>query len=421
MKSANPSLRPPDIKHILRETAWTDSPNPRSNRILNAYQAVLHAINHALPPGTFEEPNDSPAAAKAMTQPTPNTFRPLGETVVSNGYDWDYHSFTTTEYADIAVTITFVQPLSTVVMELISDSDIVALGSLVDNRTPGMQQITLAQAPPATYLVKVRSAMPNYYRLSVMTTPRPLGPDVFENNDKKQEAALIHLRNAKFGDALGAHFFYQGAYEANIQSPADVDWYHIVDIDPLVLTYPVCQILNSDAPLEIRLYMPDGSLANTFLNVRKIDIRLPEPECWVEIRAPKATRYSIHFGYMVNKAALPDPNQEPDVHVIPDWWPDPPFVLKDWEKWLQIVIDEDLRQHGVLELDSDKPLQWDLLAPDRTVLRSGVKTNGGAEKVNVKNLAPGTYLLRIGRDAHAAARFAPMQRGDVRFSVGPGF
>jgi hypothetical protein len=50
-----------------------------------------------------------------------------------------------------------------------------------------------------------------------------------------------------------------------------------------------------------------------------------------------------------------------------------------------------------------------------------VKTNRGAEKVNVKDLAPGTYLLRIGREGHAAERFAPMQRGDVKFSVGPGF
>jgi hypothetical protein len=421
MKSANPSLRPPDIKHILRETAWTNSPNSRSNRIVNAYQAVLRGINHALPPGIFEEPNDNPATAKPMVQPAPNTFRPSGETVVSNGYDWDYHRFTTSEYADIVATLTFVQPLSSVVMELIPESDIVALGSLTDNRAPGSQTISLLQAPPGNYLLKVRSAMPNYYRLNVATTPRPLTPDIFENNNTKERAARIHLRNFGVGDALGIHFFYQGAYEANIQSPADVDWYHIVDIHALVLTYPVCQILNSDAPLEVRLYMPDGSLANTWLNVRSMNVRLPEPECWVEIRAPKATRYSVHFGYMLNKSALPNPNQEPDIHVIPDWWPDPPFVLKDWEKWFEVVIDENLRQHGVLQLDSDKPLQWDLLAPDLTVLRSGVKANGSAETVNVRDLVPGKYLLRIGRQGHAAARFAPSQRGDVKFSVGPGF
>jgi hypothetical protein len=421
LKSANPALRPPDIKQILRETASTDSPNPRSNRIVNAYQAVLRAINYALPPGASEEPNDNPAAAKVMTQPAPNTFRPLGETVMSNGFDVDYHRFTTTEYADITVTLTFVQPLSIVVMELIPDADIVALGSLAETRSPGMHQITLLQAAPGSYLVKVRSSMPNYYRLSVTTTPRPLAPDMFENNESQTEAAVIHLRKSRFGDLLGLHFFYQGTYEANIQSPTDVDWYHVDDIDALVLTYPVCQILNSDAPLEIRLHLPDGSVAPPFLNVRKVDITLPEPECWIEIRAARATRYVIHFGYMVNKAALPEPHQVPDIHVIPDWWPDPPFVLKEWEKWLQVVIDDDLRRHGVLEVESDKPVQWDLLAPDRTVLRSGMKTSGGAEKVDITDLAPGTYLLRIARDGRAAARFAPMQRADVRFSVGPAF
>ena len=107
-----------------------------------------------------------------------------------------------------------------------------------------------------------------------------------------------------------------------------------------------------------------------------------------------------------------------DLHVIPDWWPDPRFVLKDWEKWFEVVIDEGLRQHGSLELESDKALQWDLLATDWTVLRSGVKTNGAAATVYVRDLAPGKYLLRVARDGHAAARFAPMSRGDVRFSVG---
>ena len=37
---------------------------------------------------------------------------------------------------------------------------------------------------------------------------------------------------------------------------------------------------------------------------------------------------------MLNKQALPNPNQLPDIEIIPDWWPDPPFVLHEWEKWL---------------------------------------------------------------------------------------
>ncbi len=421
LKSANPALRPDDIRQILRETAWTDSPNGRSNRIVNAYQAVLRALNFALPPGTFEEPNDNPATAKGMRQPTPTTFKPWGETTVSNGKDVDYHRFAITAYSDIVVTLAFVQPLSKVLIELIPDSDILALGSLTDSQKPGLQQITLLQAAPGNYLMKVRSSMPNYYQLTVTTTPRPLGPDIFETNDTKARAALIHLRKVNFADRLGLHTFYQGAYDANIQTPADVDWFHVVDIGALTLTQPVCQILNSDVPLDVRLYLPDGSLGNTFVNVRTVKIVLPAPQCWLEIRAAKATRYAINFGYILDKSKLPNPNQVPDLHVIPDWWPDPPFVLKDWEKWFEVVIDEGLRRHGSLELESDKPLQWDLLATDRTALRSGVKRNEAAATVDVRDLAPGKYWLRVGRDGHAAARFAPMSRGDVSFSIGPGF
>ena len=68
LKSANSALTPDHVKDILRDSAWTD-PASRANRILNAYQAVLSAINFALPPGTFEEPNNTSATAKPMITP----------------------------------------------------------------------------------------------------------------------------------------------------------------------------------------------------------------------------------------------------------------------------------------------------------------------------------------------------------------
>ena len=34
---------------------------------------------------------------------------------------------------------------------------------------------------------------------------------------------------------------------------------------------------------------------------------------------------------------------------------------------------------------------------------------------------PGKYLLPVGRDDHAAARFQPVNRGGVKFSIGSGY
>jgi len=419
LKSANPNLRPDDVKALLRDTASTDSPDWKSNRILNAYRAVLKCINFELPPGFLEEPNNSPATAKPMAA-TPYGYSVQGETVISRASDIDFHRFTTTEYSDIFISMNYVHLLSTVVMEVLP-GDTLAFDNLVDERRQGVQMITLKQAPPGDYIVKIRSNAPNYYAMRVRIERKPLMLDLFEDNNTRDNAPQIRLRDRSDFHVLEPRVFYQGDYEATITTPSDVDWYHVTDIDPPVLTYADCKITKSDAPLDITLYGPNGNVLNTFAQVKHADIQLPEPECWIEVRCTKATRYSIFFGYVLNKSLLPAPHQKEHVEVVPDWWPDPPFVLREWEKWLQIVIDPSLQQHGELELRSDKRLQWDLLSPERLVLKSSAGLNGNRNRLNVRDLAPGKYLLRVSRDAHAAARFEANQQAVVKFGVGPAF
>ena len=79
--------------------------------------------------------------------------------------------------------------------------------------------ITLRQAPPGGYVVKVRGGAPNYYTLRVILVPRPLAPDGFENNNTRATAAEVRLRAATKFDLFGAGVFYQGGYDANIQDP----------------------------------------------------------------------------------------------------------------------------------------------------------------------------------------------------------
>jgi len=421
LKSANPALRPDDVKAILRDTAWTDSPDWKSNRILNAYQAVLRAINFALPPGTFEEPNDSPGAAKQMLPTTSGMYAPFGETVISRAGDVDFHRFTLSQYSDVMIVLNYVRPLSIVTMELLPDAaDSLAFNNLTDNRGPGVQVLSFTQAPPGNYLIKVRGQAPNYYTLNAKITPKPLEPDIFESNDTKDKAATIHLRTPKAWEFV-LHTFFPGAYEATITAPLDVDWYHVTDITTGARSFPDCKIINSDAPLDVNLYGPEGVLLNTFPRVKHLDIHLPPPECWIEVRCAHATRYSIFFGYMLDTSQLPPLHQREDVEIALHWWPDPPFLLHEWEKWLEIVVDPMLRQHGELELTSDRRLQWDLLTPERTVVKSSAGLNGTRNKLQVSDLAPGKYLLRVSRDAQAATRFEANQRAVVKFGVGPAF
>jgi hypothetical protein len=124
---------------------------------------------------------------------------------------------------------------------------------------------------------------------------------------------------------------------------------------------------------------------------------------------------------MLDKDQLPEPNQLPDIEIIPDWWPDPPFVLRGWEKWLEITVNEELRRHGRLELKGDPGLTLDLLSAERSVLKTASPQDAGPQVLDVRDLAPGKYLLRVGRNASAAARFEPAQRRKLSFRMGPAF
>ena len=418
LKAANPALTPDEVKTILRDTAWTDSPDWKCNRILNAYEALLRAINFALPAGTFEEPNDQPSAAKPMVAAGTNQWQPSGETVIANGGDVDYHRFSTAEYADIRIETNYVRPLGLVTTELLPvDPDILAFEDLQETSTPGRKVMTLPKAPPGDWLVKLRCQSPNYYTLHVSITPRPLQDDVFENNDTRGDAAEVKLRARTSLDAVVFATFFQGAYDANIRTPTDVDWYHVTDIGERVLTHPSCKI-DSDALLDVTLHAADGQ-SRTFPQTKHVDLQLPAPECWIEVHANKATKYRIFFGYILDKDKLPPPHQKEDIEVVPDWWPDPPFEINQWEKWLEVTIDDAVRDHGTLAITGDAGLKWDLLSQQRSVLKSGAVEGGG--EMDVRDLAPGKYLLRVGREGSAAARFEPAQQRNLKFRVGPSF
>lgn len=418
LKAVNPSLTPNDVKTILRDTAWTDSSDWKCNRILNAYEALLRAMNFALPAGFLEEPNDQPSAAKPMIAAGTNQWQPLGETVIANGGDVDCHRFSTTQYADIHIETNYVRPLGIVTTELVpEDPDILAFEDLKETHAPGRKVMTLPKAPPGNWLVKLRCQSPNYYTLRVRTTPKPLKADIFEKNNTREEAAEVKLRARTKLDAYGLATFFQGAYDANIRTPTDVDWYHVTDIGERALAYPCCKI-DSDAPLDVTLHAADGQ-SRTFPQTKHADLRLPAPECWIEVHGSKATHYRIFFGYMLDKDKLPPPYQKEDIEIVPDWWPDPPFEINRWEKWLEVTIDEAVRDHGALAITGDAGLRWDLLSQERTVLKSGAVDGGG--DMDVRDLAPGKYLLRVGRESPAAARFEPAQQRNLKFRVGPSF
>lgn len=94
VKFVNPSLMAPDIRRIILETAWTDSPDSRVTRYVNAFAAVTRAAGNQLRRDFAEDAgghgnNDIPERAT----PVPLS-RPFdGTLTLHNSTDVDYFRF----------------------------------------------------------------------------------------------------------------------------------------------------------------------------------------------------------------------------------------------------------------------------------------------------------------------------------------
>jgi hypothetical protein len=423
MRAINPLLKPSDAKYIIRNTAIINGPDPKANRILDGYAALLKTMGDALPAGTFEEPNDSPVNAKSLAYKGGISWEPLGETTLSTRLDGDWYRIDTLEYTDVTVTLDYVASLSFARIEMIPDDTSINIFTDFDEmQTSGKHVLKFRWVPPGNYKIKVTGNGPNYYKLNANIKPRPLSDDKFESNQNKEESAIIHMRKRTPIEVGGLYQFYMGDHEANIKSPDDVDWYHIQDIKALALTYPAFKLIKSDAPLNISLFGPDGILLNELPSVQEITIKLPEPECWIRITSAKATRYIFVILYILDKSKLPDPFIKPDIEFIPDWWPDPPYVLNDWDKLFGVQIDEGVKQAGKLKLVSEGSLSFDLLAMDGSVIGSSstIENNMMSDAlIDLKDVPVGFYLARVGRTTPPSQRFDLKHNNKLEFRIKP--
>jgi hypothetical protein len=425
MKSINPTLTAGDVKRILLETGHTDSPDQKVTVSLDALAALLRVMGDKLP-ADQQEPNNTRETARPIFPGPGGILAPVGPTTIGSD-ESDWYSFQVGEFSSLSVNVDFLPGLSYLTVELVSDDP--------ESRAPsetnyfyqgGRTNITVAVIAPGGYRLAVKGNRPNLYELRVQLSSSPLLPDQFENNNTREHPAAFTFQK---GATPGLRFdqrFRPGTYDANLHVAGDPDFYSIEDIKEFIFAESVFRIEGTDAPVDAVLFGADGKQIDQVQGVRKLRFVLPGSNCLVRVTGAQQTRYLLTVHTELKKGiTLPGPLQEEVVVPVPHYTPDPPFVMQEWEKFLQIQVTDELKQVGSLRLTGAMGLTMELLADNGTTLVAGQNVEKGASsalEMNLSSVPTGTYILRVGRDLPASSRLDPTLGARVaHFHLGPGW
>jgi hypothetical protein len=430
MKSLQATLHTDDVKRILRETGRTDSPDSKVAVHLDAYAALLRVMGDRLPDGTFEEPNNTPQTARPMVADASGVLKPISVTTLSLRADQDWYQFSVSQYSSCVIDLTYVPELSSASLELVPDDPLSAAAADAVSVviSPRQRQLFCSVIAPGSYRVVVRGNGPNIYELQLRLSPKPLVRDMFEVNDRLETAATFTLRkpgSSIFEPPPALRGFGPGTYDANFHVATDVDFFHVKDIEPLIIAQPVFRIDASDAPLDVILFGPDRQPIQQLHGQRTVRLVLPAPECWVKVSSATVNRYTLKVRREVSKDTVPGPFQDQDLIPIPDWWPDPPFSLDTWEQFLQVEITDELKAIGTLRLMGTPGLTLELMSPAGETIASGTKAEAGVEHaldIDLNAVAAGTHIVRIGRSLNPGERLnRRLGQSQANFTLGPPF
>ena len=136
MRAVNPTLDSVAVRQILVETAWQGA--GRVSRGLDAYAAVLKALNGTLPEDLSEPNNTAATATELLPVGRDGSLQPLfGGFAARSGADPDFYKFQVANFSTVTITLEWYQLLSQ--MSLLLES--------VDPESRGPAEMTRAFDP----------------------------------------------------------------------------------------------------------------------------------------------------------------------------------------------------------------------------------------------------------------------------------
>ncbi|GEM85557.1 S8/S53 family peptidase [Meiothermus granaticius] len=240
MRAYNPALTSNQVKNILQQTGYSNSPDPKVNYSVNAFAAVLQAAGNFLNPDRLE-PNNTPAQA---TAPTPGNTYDLN---LHNGADKDVYRVNAPGYSRVNFIFNYPDGLGKLALGngLVKESGC-GDTQLISDKTSANGRNLIVDIPPGNSLLTLSALARLPYNFFFTRQSFSLDPDALEPNETGNTAASIG----------------QGSYSATLHVSNDVDYYRFTATASSSKPF-IFNILSTDVPLTVRIF--DGGNNEVFV------------------------------------------------------------------------------------------------------------------------------------------------------------
>jgi hypothetical protein len=397
-------------KQLLEASGWRGT--GRVGIGVDAYAAVLAAMGGRLPDDEAES-HATPQTARQLKAGPGGALMPFRlrsdprRAALSSKLHSNWYKFQTDAFSQFDLQLRFYALLGAVSVTLEpDDDDSRANAELATSMTPGLVHITGLIAP-GSYKIFVRGSI-NLYELEVRLSDAVLATDEFERNESFEASTHFRLVDAPDASAIPSALTHEaGRYELTLHAPNDKDFFRIEPILKNPLDVPILRITGSDLPLDITLFDASREMVSKDVGVRAAKLTLPrDAVSFVQIAGQRPTRYRLTLRLELDPAHLPGPLEKEAAVPLPDLG-DPPFRVDEGMSHVVFNVEAASRA-SVLALAAveGQALHVELLDNTGAVLRTATRRENSQQEsveLDVKGLAPGNYLLRIGH-ADAGAR-----------------
>uniref|UniRef100_A0ABV6B3T9 S8 family serine peptidase n=1 Tax=Deinococcus oregonensis TaxID=1805970 RepID=A0ABV6B3T9_9DEIO len=292
MKAMNPALNYGQMRDILQDTAWTDSPDPRVTRYLNAFEAVKKAADFRLPPDRFEA-NDAPASATVLTPAQHDDL------TIHAGSDVDRYRFTTTGPTEATLNFRHADGVGKVGFANYGLNKVVGCGDPIELANASVlngRQVKY-RLPAGDFSFVLAGGQPMPYDLGLSVNSRSILPDKYEFN-----AANVQTGN---DTRTQASFIGDGGYlSSSLHVNTDVDFYTFYsrgntnNITGEMKS--LARVEGADGPLILRAFTSDGTLVGLDASsgdcADQARLVVPQGFITVAVSGSAAGEYSLWLG-----------------------------------------------------------------------------------------------------------------------------
>lgn len=366
MKAVAPGLNTTDVETILRTTARTDSPDSRVPRTVDAYEALLAALDGRIR-SDFWEPDDTQGQAVDGGSGPTILLSPRTD---DDGGDFDWVRFTVGDWSRLRVELDYMPPLGDFHVNFhATEGGHFAWGSLPIRRADGADWV-LSEVNPGEYRILVTGDGPSVYDQTIRITAVPLQPDVFEVNDTPA--------NASAPSSATTH-------DLTLHTMGDVDVHRVVVQTLSVALHYQFQIVDAAFPVDVSIAATSapGTVLWQALATTATKVTLDPGDYLVTIRPrDRTTRYKMRTGVVSALDGIGEALElEPDFFVIG------PSPIEGWllgmRDALVFVRTRDLTRFDTVRVRG-AGIDASLLATDATVLDEGAALDDSlAERMTI--------------------------------------